>query len=77
MTLRYQTCGYCKGTTQAERLEERTQAGDWTPSTMLAPELWDAAAAAMPARLRILTVDCPRCHGAGDEPIEYFTCKIY
>lgn len=76
MPLTFEPCGYCKGTTQAEHLEERTPAG-WVPSYMLAPALWDQAVAAMPAELRITTVDCPRCHGAGEEAIEHFTCKIY
>lgn len=77
MSIHTRTCTFCRGSGVAERLEERTNAGNWVPNTQLAQSLWDAAVQAMPAGLRLDETDCPRCDGRGEYEIESVTCKIF
>ncbi len=72
-----ETCSFCGGSKKAERLEERTEAGNWVPNNQLAQSLWDGCVEAMPNRLRLITDDCPRCGGAGEYIVEHVTCKVF
>lgn len=86
MSLRTETCSYCNGRKVAERFEERVadtwrdggtcQWGRGMPAYAIR-ELQGSCVAMHPESFRWATVPCPRCDGAGEYEVEYFTCKIF
>lgn len=72
-----ETCSYCKGSGQAERLEEKRESG-WHSNTMLSHDVAEAwIASDRDAPLRYVTCDCPKCDGFGHYAVEYVRCKIF
>lgn len=71
------TCPTCRGHKVIEVLEERTDANTWVRNDMVPVALWDAALGALPDSLRIETVTCFDCAGAGRVEYEAVGCKIF
>lgn len=73
-----QTCSFCKGSGQAERLEERRELG-WSGNTMLPHWIADAwiKLEGDRAPIRWAGCECPSCDGDGSYSVEYVRVKVF
>lgn len=77
MSLITESCGFCKGSGAAQRLEELRNNG-WHRNTMLEHHVADAwIAADRFAPIRWTDCTCPSCDGAGSVLVEYVRCKVF
>lgn len=79
MSLRTESCSYCKGTGTAEVLETLLafDYGWKRTSRYQDRQEMEEAIAREPSRHRWVECKCPRCDGAGEYQVEYVTCKIF
>lgn len=83
MSIRTVDCSFCKGSGEAQRLEEKAFDGSWVPNTAFNHSSHsdiDAMIASSPDFANLLRWNdctCPRCDGVGEYEVEYTACRIF